>query len=96
MRYRCSKCKEVYERDSDKAWIKSYCTKTDQHARLIKEKRDMQLSQIEQEAVVVEQLEWLIKYELKHDAEDQDWELINALTRVLKEFQPIEFVEEKS
>lgn len=95
MRYRCSKCKEVYERDSDKAWIKSYCTKNDVEARLIKEK-PMQLSQIEQEAVVVEQLEWLIKYELKHDAEDQDWELINALTRVLKEFQPLEFVEDKS
>jgi|Laugrespbdmm15sd_2_1035082.scaffolds.fasta_scaffold169186_2 hypothetical protein len=96
MRYRCSKCKQVYERDSGKAWIKSYCNETDQYARLIKEKRDMQLSQMEQEAVVVEQLEWLIKYELKHDAEDQDWELINALTRVLKEFEPINFVEEKS
>jgi len=56
----------------------------------------MQLSQMEQEAVVVEQLEWLLQYELKHDAEDQDWELINALTRVLKEFEPINFVEEKS
>jgi hypothetical protein len=96
MKYRCSKCKQVYERDSDKAWIKSYCNETDQYARLIKEKIDMQLSQMEQEAVVVEQLEWLIKYELKHDAEDQDWELINALTRVLKEFEPINFVEEKS
>jgi len=56
----------------------------------------MTLSQIEQEAIVVKQLEWLIKYELKHDAEHQDWELINALVRVLKEFQPLEFVEEKS
>ena len=96
MRYRCSKCKQVYERDSDKAWIKSYCNETDQYARLIKEKRDMQVSQMEQEAVVVEQLEWLLQYELKHDAEDQDWELINALTRVLKEFEPVNFVEEKS
>lgn len=49
----------------------------------------MKLNQMEQEAVVVEQLEWLIKYELKHDSEDQDWELINALTRVLKEFKPM-------
>jgi len=56
----------------------------------------MELNQFEQEAIVVKQLEWLIKYELKHDAEDQDWELINALTRVLKEFEPINFVEEKS
>ena len=96
MIYRCSKCKQLYERDSDKAWIKSYCTKTAQHARLIKEKRQMELDQFEQEAIVVQQLEWLLEYELKGQSEDQDWELINALTRVLKEFKPINFVEEKS
>ena len=36
MTYRCSKCKRLYERDSKKAWIKSYCLKTDQHARLMR------------------------------------------------------------
>ena len=85
MRYRCSKCKELYERDSDKAWIKSYCTKNDVEARLIKEK-PMQLSQIEQEAVVLEQLEWLLSYELKHD---QDQHLIASLERVIEEFKPM-------
>lgn len=85
MRYRCSKCKELYERDSDKAWIKSYCTKNDVEARLIKEK-PMQLSQIEQEAVVLEQLEWLLAYELKHD---QDQHLIASLERVIEEFKPM-------
>jgi hypothetical protein len=85
MRYRCSKCKEVYERDSDKAWIKSYCTKNDVEARLIKEK-PMQLSQIEQEAIVLEQLEWLLAYELKHD---QDQHLIASLERVIEEFKPM-------
>ena len=48
---------------------------------------DMELNQMEQEAVVVQQLEWLLKYELKHDAEDHDWELINSLVRVLNEFK---------
>ena len=85
MMYRCSRCKQVYERDSDKAWIKSYCTKMDMVARLIKEK-PMQLNQFEQEAVVREQLEWLLEYELKHDVKDQDLELLNSLVRVLKEF----------
>jgi hypothetical protein len=85
MRYRCSKCKELYERDSDKAWIKSYCTKNDVEARLMKEK-PMQLSQIEQEAVVLEQLEWLLSYELKHD---QDQHLIASLERVIEEFKPM-------
>ncbi len=96
MIYRCSKCKQLYERDSDKAWIKSYCTKTAQHARLIKEKRQMELDQFEQEAIVVQQLEWLLEYELKQDSEDQDWELINALVRVIQEFQPIEIVKDRS
>ena len=85
MRYRCSKCKELYERDSDKAWIKSYCTKNDVEARLIKE-LPMQLNQMEQEAVVLEQLEWLLSYELKHD---QDQHLIDSLVRVIEEFKPL-------
>jgi len=85
MRYRCSKCRQVYDRDSDKAWIKSYCTKMDMVARLIKEK-PMQLSQMEQEAVVLEQLEWLLSYELKHD---QDQHLIASLERVIEEFKPM-------
>lgn len=84
MKYRCSRCKRVYERDSDKAWIKSYCTKMGIEARLIKEK-PMQLNQFEQEAIVVEQLEWLLQYELKQ--EWLDHELINSLTRVLLEFK---------
>ena len=88
MRYRCSKCRQVYERDSDKAWIKSYCTKNDVVARLIKEK-PMQLSQMEQEAIVLEQLEWLLGYELKHDAKDQDQHLIASLERVIEEFKPM-------
>lgn len=89
MRYRCSKCRQVYERDSDKAWIKSYCTKMDMVARLIKE-NPMQLNQMEQEAIVLEQLEWLLAYELKHDVEHQDLELKNSLIRVLKEFKPLD------
>jgi hypothetical protein len=75
----------VYERDSDKAWIKSYCTKNDVEARLIKE-LPMQLNQMEQEAVVLEQLEWLLSYELKHD---QDQHLIDSLVRVIEEFKPL-------
>jgi len=47
----------------------------------------MTLNQMEQEAVVVQQLEWLLEFELKGQAEDQDWELINSLVRVLKEFK---------
>ena len=86
MRYRCSRCRQVYERDSDKAWIKSYCTKNDVVARLIKEK-PVQLNQMEQEAIVIEQLEWLLNYELKQEWLDHD--LINALLRVLQEFKVI-------
>lgn len=48
---------------------------------------DMELNQMEQEAIVVEQLEWLINFEMKVQAEDRDLELINALLRVLKEFK---------
>lgn len=45
----------------------------------------MELNQFEQEAIVVEQLEWLINYELKQEWIDH--ELINALLRVLQEFK---------
>ena len=47
----------------------------------------MTLNQMEQEAIVVQQLEWLLEFELKGQSEDQDWELINSLVRVLKEFK---------
>jgi hypothetical protein len=61
----------------------------DMVARLIKE-NPMQLNQMEQEAIVLEQLEWLLAYELKHDVEHQDLELKNSLIRVLKEFKPLD------
>ena len=47
----------------------------------------MELNQMEQEAIVVEQLEWLLKYEIKREVQDQDWELMSALVRVLQEFK---------
>ena len=34
--YICPKCKELVKRNSDKGWIKSYCTKTDVFTRLQK------------------------------------------------------------
>jgi len=40
MMYRCSKCGVRLSRHSDKAWIKSYCGKTDQFGRLIREKNN--------------------------------------------------------
>ncbi len=36
VKYKCSKCYQIYERESKKAWINSYCTLTDQKARLMK------------------------------------------------------------
>lgn len=54
------------------------------------------LDQLEQEAIVLEQLQWLLNYELKHEVQDQDWELMSALVRVIKEFQPIEIVKDRS
>jgi hypothetical protein len=47
---------------------------------------DMELNQMEQETVVLEQLEWLLAYELKHD---QDHHLIASLERVIEEFKPM-------
>lgn len=48
---------------------------------------DMELNQIEQEAVVVQQLEWLLEFEMEREVQDQDWELMSALVRVLQEFK---------
>lgn len=47
----------------------------------------MELDEIEQEAIVVEQLEWLLNYERRQ--EWLDHELINALLRVLQEFKVV-------
>ena len=47
----------------------------------------MELNQIEQEAVVVQQLEWLLEFEMEREVQDQDWELMSALVRVLQEFK---------
>lgn len=33
--YKCSKCNKSIERDSDKQWIKSHCSKTGKDTRLI-------------------------------------------------------------
>lgn len=38
-KYHCKHCGKVVERDSDKAWIKSYCDKTGKNVHLIKEER---------------------------------------------------------
>ena len=38
MKYRCAQCHRLYDRDSNKAWIKSYCSKMDRVTRLIKYK----------------------------------------------------------
>jgi len=38
MKYRCAICHRLYDRDSNKAWIKSYCSKMDRVTRLIKYK----------------------------------------------------------
>lgn len=35
-KYRCTHCKAVVERDSDKAWIKSLCMKTGKDVHLIR------------------------------------------------------------
>ena len=32
--YKCNKCYRTYHRDSTKAWMNSYCGKTDKPARL--------------------------------------------------------------
>jgi phage FluMu protein Com len=37
--YRCNHCKKVVERESAKAWVKSYCTETGKVVHLIKMKK---------------------------------------------------------
>lgn len=37
-KYKCSKCQQVVNRNNVKQWLESYCTKTDQKARLTKVK----------------------------------------------------------
>ena len=34
--YKCSKCKQIIERDSEKKWIPSYCSKTGLKTRIYK------------------------------------------------------------
>ena len=87
MKYRCVHCNEVYERDSDKAWIKSYCTKTDQYVRLMKEEKVMTREEIE--AIVADELEFLLRWESNVPEKNQDKELIKATMRVLEEFKVI-------
>jgi len=36
--YKCKHCGKIVERDSIKAWIKSWCEVTDKFTRLIKQK----------------------------------------------------------
>ena len=36
VKYRCSKCKGIHHRDSNKKWIKSWCGKTDRWSRLMR------------------------------------------------------------
>jgi hypothetical protein len=38
MKYRCAKCRRLYDRDSVKEWIKSYCSKMGIITRLMKYK----------------------------------------------------------
>ena len=87
MKYRCVHCNEVYERDSEKAWIKSYCTKTDQYVRLMKEEKVMTREEIE--AIVADELEFLLRWESNVPEKNQDKELIKATMRVLEEFRVI-------
>ena len=35
MKYRCAQCHRLYDRDSNKVWIKSYCSKMNRMTRLI-------------------------------------------------------------
>ena len=36
MKYRCAICHRLYDRDSNKAWIKSYCGKKGKMTRLMR------------------------------------------------------------
>jgi endogenous inhibitor of DNA gyrase (YacG/DUF329 family) len=37
MKYRCKHCGDTVERDSDKQWVKSYCSKTGKLVHLMKQ-----------------------------------------------------------
>jgi len=50
---------------------------------------DMELNQMEQEAIVAEQLEFLLRWESALPEATQDTELIKATIRVLQEFKVI-------
>ena len=43
------------------------------------------------EAVVIDELDFLIQYEEKREAEDRDEELLAALKLVIDQFKPINF-----
>ena len=49
----------------------------------------MELNQMEQEAIVAEQLEFLLRWESSLPEPSQDIELIKATMRVLQEFKVI-------
>ncbi len=49
----------------------------------------MELNQMEQEAIVAEQLEFLLRWESALPEATQDTELIKAVMRVLQEFKVI-------
>jgi hypothetical protein len=49
----------------------------------------MELNQMEQEAIVAEQLEFLLRWESALPEATQDTELIKATIRVLEEFKVI-------
>jgi phage FluMu protein Com len=37
--YRCTHCQRIVTRDSTKAWVESYCTRTGKIVHLIRERR---------------------------------------------------------
>ena len=38
-RYKCKHCGKVVERDSNKAWVKSYCDQTGKNVHLVRVKK---------------------------------------------------------
>ena len=55
--FRCSACRMIYQRKSDKFWIKSYCSKTGKNARLIQVWSKAELDRAKKKAKVMEK--WL-------------------------------------
>ncbi len=55
----------------------------------------MELNQMEQEAVVVSQLEFILRWESSLPEAIQDTELIKATMRVLKEFEILKKEDDK-